>query len=407
VFSIPWQAWRGDESFALEFPTEWDVYRFPMQDAQEISDEDIKEALLSPIGSDSLRVMADGKRNVVIVVDDISRPTPAYRILPFVLDELKKANKVEKKIRIILSLGAHRPMLRQELILKLGREIWESCEIHNHHPFENLAYLGKSSMGTPIYINKFYLEADVKIALGCVLPHVYAGFGGGAKLIVPGIAGIDTLQANHQPAASGNWGLGVVDGNEVRNDMEEICLKVGLDFTINTVVNSQRQLAGVFTGDLVTAHRAGVRIAQQIYSTPISESLDVGIFNAYPKDTELFQASLALNPFLSAPMEIIKKGGVALITTASPEGGGYHSLEGYHMRLYQHHDEFPAVQKALKDRTLCIFSPNLTPQEVNKYYSSKVRFFKEWGGLVEYLKERFADKCKIGIFPCASIQLFT
>jgi len=218
VFSIPWQAWYGDKNFNLAFPNEWDVHLFPMRDAQEISDADIKEALLTPIGSDSLSVIADGKRNVVIVVDDISRPTPAYRILPFVLKELQTTHNEAKKVRIIMSLGAHRPMLRDELILKLGKEIWESCEILNHHPFENLAYLGKSSMGTPIYINKFYLEAEVKIALGCVLPHVYAGFGGGAKLIVPGIAGIETLQANHQPAALGHWGLGVVDGNEVRQD---------------------------------------------------------------------------------------------------------------------------------------------------------------------------------------------
>jgi nickel-dependent lactate racemase len=407
MVSIPWKSWHGDEAFELHFPEAWDIAQFPMNDAPPMGAEDIRKAILSPIEAEALRVTAGGKETAVIVVDDISRPTPASDILPIIIEELEAAGLKRANLRIIMSLGAHRPMIREELIKKLGKTAWDTVEIHNHHPYENLSFLGNSAMGTPIHINTLYMEADVKVTIGCILPHVYAGFGGGAKLIVPGIAGMETLQANHQPAADGNWGLGVVEGNPVRRDMEDIVRRAGLDFSINAVVNSKRQIAGLFAGDAVAAHRAGVHMSRHVYETTVSGDLDVGIFNAYPKDTELFQASLALNPYLSMKREIIRKDGVLVITTASPEGGGFHSLEGCRMRMHNYHDQFPSVREAMGDRRLCIFSPNVTPQEVGKYYSSNVLFFEEWSKLTDYLQGRFPDGCRAGIFPCASIQLFS
>ena len=402
MISIPWKAWYGDEQFELAFPSKWDAAVFPMQDADDIGDEKIKSALLSPIASRPLSAIAKGKKSAVIVVDDISRPTPAYRILPFIVDELEASGIRKKDIRIIMSLGAHRPMMRDDLIKKLGESIWNSIEIHNHHPYENLEYLGKSNRGTPIYVNKFFMDADVKIGVGCIVPHTYAGFAGGGKIILPGIAGIKTLEANHQPAAMGlRVGLGLVEGNELREDIDETARKAGLDFIVNAVVNSKRDLAGVFAGDVIKAHREGVKLAWRIYATKVPKDLDVAILNAYPKDTELFQASLALQLYASAKTGIVKKGGVIVITTASTEGGGFHSLEGYHMRLYGYHDQ----SKNLEDRTLCIFSPNVTPHEVRKYYSDSTLYFNEWNKLTAYLQERFPDQCSIGVFPCASIQL--
>jgi nickel-dependent lactate racemase len=339
-------------------------------------------------------------------VDDISRPTPAYKILPFVIDELKGAGISEKDIRIIMSLGAHRPMMRDDLIKKLGEKTWNSVEIHNHHPYENLEHLGTSTRGTPIYINKLFMDADVRIGIGCIVPHAYAGFGGGGKIVLPGIAGMETLEANHQPATKGlKGGLGMVDGNEVREDIDEIAQKAGLHFIVNAVINSQRGLVGLFSGDVIKAHREGVKLARRVYRTEVPSDLDVGILNAYPKDTELFQASLALDLYLSAKNSIVKKEGVIVITSASPEGEGFHSLEGYQMRLYGYHDQFPSIRKAVGDRTLCIFSPNVTSHEVSKYYSPSVLHFKEWEELIAYLKKRFSRRCKIGIFPCASVQL--
>ncbi len=408
IFSIPWKAWYGDGEFELTFPPEWEVKFFSMHDAPDIGEENVRKAFSLPIGSKPLSMIAKGKKKAVIVVDDISRPTPAHRILPSVMDELKRAGIKEKNVRIIMSLGAHRPMLREDLIKKLGENIWNSLEVHNHHPFENLVNLGTSTRATPIHINRLFMDADVKIGVGCIMPHTYTGFGGGGKIILPGISGIQTLEANHQPAAKGlKGGLGLVDGNEVRQDIEEAAQKAGLNFIINVVANSRRQIAGVFAGDIIKAHREGVKLARRVYGTKISANFDVGIFNAYPKDTDLIQSANALNTYLSTKGRIINEEGVIIITTASPEGGGYHSLEGCGMRLFEYIDKLSSVQKAVENRTVYLFSPYLTSQEAHKCYSSSVLFFREWGKLIENLKQRFSHRCKIGIFPCASIQLAT
>lgn len=406
AFTIPWKAWYGDEELALKFPAGWEVRSFPMADGPDIGERGIRESLSSPVQSLPLANLAKGKGSAVLVVDDISRPTPAHRILPFVLCELKRAGINEQRVRIIMSLGAHRPMLRDDLIKKLGTEAWNTVEIHNHHPYENLVHLGTSSRGTPIDINRLFMESDLKIGIGCVVPHCYAGFGGGGKIVLPGISGIRTLESNHQPATKGlKGGLGVVEGNEVRQDIEEIAQRVGLDVIINAVVTSKRGIAGLFTGDVVKAHRQGVALAHRVYSTEVPTDLDVAILNAYPKDTELFQASLALDFFLSAGERLVRKEGVIVVATASPEGEGYHSLEGYQMKLYGLHDKFPPIQTAIGDRTLCLFAPSVTPQAIRKYYSLPVLVFREWEELVSYLRGRFPKRCQVGIFPSASIQL--
>jgi len=151
IFRIPWAVWREPGYFELDFPDSWDISIFNMEGAKnsEISEGEIKNAILNPIGSLKLAELAKGKKNVVIVSDDMTRPTPNYKILPFVLEELKKANIKEHQITILLAIGAHRPMTRQDCILKLGEEIVNKFRIENHHPYENLEYLGESSKGTP------------------------------------------------------------------------------------------------------------------------------------------------------------------------------------------------------------------------------------------------------------------
>ena len=408
VVKIPWKAWYGDEMFELVFPDEWNLNVFSMNDAPGVEDEDIREAFSNPIGTEPLRSIAKGKKTAVIVVDDLSRPTPAYKILPSIAKELKEAGVKEKDITIIMGLGAHRPMLRKDLINKLGRSIYDSFPVYNHHPFENLVHLGTSSRGTPIHINRLFMNADVKIGIGCIMPHNYAGFGGGGKIVLPGISGIDTLKANHESAIRGiKGGLGLTDGNEVRDDIEEIARKVGLDFIVNVVVNSKREIAGIFAGDIVTAHREGVILARRGFATGASSDLDVGVFNAYPKDTDLIQAANAFNPYLSTRKPIVKKNGTIVITTASVEGEGYHSLEGPYMRLFEYVDEVAFIRNALEGRTVYLFSPHLNEQEVHKCYSSSVVFFDEWEELIETLRRRFSLKCKVGIFPCASTQLIS
>jgi len=326
TFKIPWAVWREPGFIDLDFPDSWDISVCNMDGAisSEISEVEIKNAILNPIGSSKLSELAKGKKNVVIVSDDMTRPTPIYKILPFVLEELKKANIKENQITILLALGAHRPMTRSDCILKLGKEIVNKFRIENHHPYENLEYLGKSSKGTPIHVNKTYVEGDLKIAIGGVIPHSLAGFGGGAKIVLPGVCGIDTLEANHKSLSGG---IGII--TEARRDIEDIAEKVGLDFSINVILTDKGEIAGIFAGHFIKAHRKAIEFGKQVYSTKISQNNQICFFNSWPEDSELDQAQYkAFNFLMTAPQTLIDPDGVIVAMTSSYEGRGYHSLVG-------------------------------------------------------------------------------
>ena len=152
---------------------------------------EIKKAVRDPIGTKPLSELAAGKTTAAIVVDDLTRLTPADRIVPYVIDELKNAGISAGNIVILIALGAHRPLTRIDMIKKLGKTIVNTMNIQNHHPYENLVNLGNTESGTPVLVNKTYHEADLKIAVSGVIPHPLAGYGGGAKIILPGLCGIE------------------------------------------------------------------------------------------------------------------------------------------------------------------------------------------------------------------------
>ncbi|GAI10637.1 unnamed protein product, partial [marine sediment metagenome] len=151
-----------------------------------LNDDEIKHSILNPIGTQRISELAKGKETVVIVVDDMTRTTPISRIIPHVLEALEEASISIDQITILLALGAHKPMNRQDCILKLGKDVVNTINIENHHPYENLTNLGESKIGTPIEVNSTYVDSDLKISIGGVIPHPLAGFGGGAKNVLPG-----------------------------------------------------------------------------------------------------------------------------------------------------------------------------------------------------------------------------
>ncbi len=404
-----WKAWYGDEKLKLSFPEEWNVGLRGMEDAPDIGDEKIKEAFSSPIGTKPIAELAQGKRTAAIVVDDISRPTQAYRILPIVMEELRMGGIDETSTCIIIALGAHRPMTRQDCIKKLGEGIVRNIAIYNHSPYENLVDLGRSSRGTPIKINKFFLESDLKIGVGCVVPHCRAGFGGGGKIVLPGIAGIETLEANHRPAIAGvdgrcSGGTGICEGNENRADIEEIARKAGLDVVVNCITNSRRGIAGIYVGDLVEAHRRCVDLALKVYSTQVPFGVDIGIFNAYPKDTEFVQAPNAFSVYGSLEREIVREGGTIVLVTASTEGKGFHSLNSKGMKLHVPLKEDIAFRKIIKNRKIIVFSPNINLFDVQELYPENTLLMRKWTEVIQELIKHYPNKPSVALFPCASIQ---
>ncbi|MHA1263917.1 MAG: nickel-dependent lactate racemase [Candidatus Helarchaeota archaeon] len=401
---IPWGAWSDSLDYTLTFPDSWIVELYPIRNAEDISQDQLRTSLLTPIGTKTISELAKGKDNAVIVIDDMTRLTPSGRIVPLVIKELEKAGISKEAITIIVALGAHRPLTRNDLIKKLGEPIVNSMNIQNHHPYENLVDLGKTANGTPVHVNKTYYQAALKIAISGVIPHPLAGYGGGAKIILPGICGIETLEANHRLGMERGSGLGYV--TKAREDIEETAKMVGLDFSINVILTMRGGIAGVFAGDYIDAHRKAIALGNQVYATQVPpRGVDIGIFNLYPEDTELNQALKGFN-FILASKNFLKRDATIVLTSACTEGRGYHSLLAETgAKLFTNwgdHIVFKAVIS--RKRRFAFFSPNLNRADIEHLYPKSTLFSSQWEILLKKLVEIHGDTARVAVFPC-SLQI--
>jgi nickel-dependent lactate racemase len=278
----------------------------------------VREAIRNPIGAPSLAelVAKHGKRTVILV-DDGTRSTPQRLILPILLDELAAAGVDASDICIMVALGTHRPMSREELIARLGRETLDRVEVINlpQRP-EDFADLGVTPLGIPIHVSRRYLASDVSIAVGNIIPHMYAGWAGGAKMVQPGVTSAVTTGRTHVIAGPRVYEtLGEVD-NPVRKEMEEIALRSGLKFILNVVLNAAGEVVHVVAGDPVKALRAGVEVARPIYTLDVTERADIVIASSHPADRDLWQG---FKPVNNCGM-LVRDGGTLILLIPAPEG---------------------------------------------------------------------------------------
>jgi len=407
-FKIPWAAWREPKYLEIDFPDSWDIsiLRMDGADIPEITSEEIRKSIMNPIGTPKLSDIAKDKKNAVIVVDDMTRTTQASKILPTILKELESVNITKDNIAILLALGAHRPMNKHDCILKLGEHIANTYKIENHHPYENLVSLGESKIGTPIEVNKTYYESEVKIAIGGVIPHLLAGFGGGAKIVLPGVCGIRTLEGNHSAGIKGiGAGIGII--TDIRRDIEEIADKVGLDFSINAVMNEIGETTKLFAGHYLDAHRKTIEFAQKAYKTKvrIANDYQICLFNCYPEDSELNQAIKGLNFMSSGANNMVSRNGSIVLMSSSYEGKGYHSLSGETgAKLYKNYEKSIVWKATVRRRRAFFFSPNISKPDLNHFFPKNVQLFKEWNSLINKLELIHGNSPKVALVP-TSIQL--
>ena len=274
----------------LTFPPGWQVTTYPMRGhaAPALTDDQIREALRNAVGTRRLADVADGKRTAVITFDDMTRPTPAFRVVPFVLEELHAAGIRDDDIIFQSSCGTHAPMTQPEMEGKLGRQIVQNYMVWNHDCFDGLTAIGTTSRRNEVRVNNRFAAADVKISISGVKPHGIAGYGGGAKAVLPGVASLDCIRYNHgeiSDAANPRTTKGFLN-NDCRLDMEEAARMAGLDMSINVAMNGSREISAMTAGDVVEGHRAAVRIAHELYETTLAEEPDVVICNAYPQANE-------------------------------------------------------------------------------------------------------------------------
>jgi hypothetical protein len=371
----------------------------PGQDRPKLTKEEIKAAFKHPIGAPRISELARGRRNVVVVFDDLSRPTRAAELVPHILAELKKAGVADNSIRFVAGIGMHGAMRAMDFVKKLGRSVVQRFDVYNHNPYENCTYIGDTSRGTPVYLNSEVMGCDLKILVGAIVPHPTAGFGGGAKLMV-GISHIDTIYGNHHgvggrsgPTPENPMGklhpslrCGNIEGNVLRADLEEMARMAGIDCIVNGVFNMKRETVGLFVGDVVTAHREG--------------GFDVLVLNAYSKANE---AGVTFHC-----LKLLKKGGGdAVLICNVPEGQICH----YTARSFG------------KERGGRLWGPRKTlPAQVNRLITvgpnigrtcldwigpaDEITRVKRWPDALKLLKVWHQGAPKVGIIPDATIQYF-
>jgi len=281
----------------------------------------IGEALDNPIGSPRLDELVGGGMRVVILADDFTRPTPRKRLLPVMLDQLNGAGVPDQDISIIIAVGAHRYMSDREIRESFGEEVVSRVEVINHRWMdpEELVDLGTTRNGTPVTINRRAYEADLLIGLGSIVPHCFAGFSGGAKIVQPGISGSVTTAATHFLICQEEDQVLRFAGtmrNRVMEEMREVARRAGLRFIVNVVFNSRKELVKVVAGDPVKAHEAGMEVSRRIFVREIPARADIVIADAHPAETDMWQATKPL----SYARRTVKEGGTIIFVIAAPDG---------------------------------------------------------------------------------------
>lgn len=277
-------------------------------------------ALERPIGTRPLREWIHPGQRVCILFTDITRATPNDRLIPWLLEYL--ADVPAEQITLLNQLGTHRPNTTAELEKMLSPAVVRRYRVINHEP-ENPAALvpvGMTRDGTPALINRHAVKADVRIVTGFIEPHFFAGFSGGPKGLIPGVAGLQTVMSNHGARNIGdpNATFGVLEGNPIWEEIRDIALRVGPSFLLNVTLNEQRQITGVFAGDLMAAHKVGCEFVRQSAMQACSAPFDVVVTtnSGYPLDLNLYQGVKGL----SAGARIVKPGGTLILACECREG---------------------------------------------------------------------------------------
>ena len=409
-YKIPWAAWHEkthpESSHStcgkyIAFPEFWKVERLDPQEVQPLTSESIAHALDNPKGCAALsHILHSSGKRVVVAIDDLTRPACLEPVINTLLDKLQEIGFENERIRIIIAVAAHRRLNMADLVKKLGKRAASTINVINHDPeseMEDVIW----APGKTFPINRLFMSSDFKMTISTVTPHFYAGYSGGAKIILPGLAGIDAIVSTHKSVLMGLSGkLREIEGNRFRRRIELVARAVGVDYSIQIIVGFNREIVGLYAGDIVSAHREAVKHGEEIYAVDFPKDLDVVVLNAYPKDTELLQSENAFIAYRSAK-NLVKPGGTIVLTSACSEGIGVHGLFQPGKMLYRD----PRPYRFLEDRHLIVFAPGVSEHDFYSLFFNEYSFHQEWSEVVNELKQRHSNSCRIGIIPYASLQM--
>ncbi len=407
------------ETVTIEVPDENLAFVIDRGEASTLKDarEALREALRSPIGTPALKDMVKKGDRVVIVGDDATRPTPQKMLMPVLLDELNAAGIPDGDITLVVALGTHRKMSRNETLEMYGREVTERIRIENHDcgNSKRLVDLGEAESGFPIKLNRTVYEADFVIGAGNISPHIYAGWGGGGKIILPGVCGTETTSMIHLLGGKTrpfSTLIGKRD-NAVRKRIDEVALKAGLKLIVNTVLNREEKVHRIVAGHPVEAFREGINVAEKVYCQKVPGYVDVAIVASYPADVDYWQS---IKPVVHAALGV-RPGGTIVLITPCPEGiSPVHTIFKERAKL-GYEANLEAIERGeLEDRvaggTLLLHGQILERAEVVCYSEGLKESDKEALGFkhaetpqeaVETALKKQGEKATVGVLKCGDV----
>ena len=341
----------------------------------------IRHALRMPLGAPPLASLVRAGQSVAVAVCDVTRPMPSRTLLPVLLDEL--AHVPDERITILIATGTHRPNGRGELIEMLGEPIVDRYPIVNHGAFDEdeLVSLGEVEPRVPVWLNRRWVDADVRVTTGFVEPHFFAGFSGGPKLVAPGLAGFATTMRLHdaEMIGSANARWGVTEGNPIHEAIRRIAARVGVHFSVDVAINRDRRITAVAAGEIFAVHRTMAarvkRSAMQAFDAPFDVVVTTN--SGYPLDQNLYQSVKGM----SAAAQVVKPGGAIVCAAECADGLPAHGEYGAILRAretpgallemirapgHNRHDQWEVQVQAQIQQRAAVFlkTDGLAPDEV-------------------------------------------
>lgn len=282
-------------------------------------EDEVRRALAEPIGTPRLGQIVKPGEKIAVITSDITRPMPTYKVMPALLDELCAAGVHKEDITLVFALGSHRAHTEEEMRRLAGERAFSEIRCVDSDP-DDCVHLGETKRGTPVDITRIVAEADRRILLGNIEYHYFAGYSGGAKALMPGVSTPAAIQANHRMMVEPTSATGIIEGNNLRADLEEAARMCGADFILNVVLDEHKEIIRAVAGDMVEAHRVGCAFLDTLYAVKVPARADIVVVSqgGAPKDLNLYQVQKALDNAKHA----VKDGGTIIVIGSCKEGMG-------------------------------------------------------------------------------------
>jgi nickel-dependent lactate racemase len=393
----------GDIQERIDLPADWDIHVQHMAGAETpaLGPNQILARLRYPIGTLPLRELAAGKTSAVITFDDLTRPTPMQSVVPLVIRELETAGVPPDRIIFLNSCGMHRNLEQDEAVRKLGLSVLRRYAWTNHNIWDNLQEVGTTTYGNVIKLNRTFLAAQVRVTISGVKIHGFAGYGGGSKAVMPGVAGVESILFNHNTVMRNLKrrvpGEVSLFKNDVRADMDEAARLAGVDFSVQIVYNAKRQVCGIFAGDIVEAHRDACRFAVKHYQTEQVCEPDVVICNSYPQGTQAEYNSWIYS---------VRPGGTSVLIIQNPQGLSAVHYWAQHMEARNgmtYFDVLASKPQKWGEVRLIVYSQYLDKRQMSRFPEGTT-FAHTWEDVIRCLQKRHEGYCRAAVYPYAGIQ---